>query len=726
MRLDGQTHQQDIAALLKEESSYAEEFLTRLAAARLILFSEYPVQIRVTSHTPAEPVKSRTVEWSQFGQLRIRVTQAEGLVRFLAALPLAKNIFFHLAALWIALLGVVVSVRLLQLESFSTQARSFVLHPTQIALLILLLFVTTALHELGHAVCCGVFGVPVRSMGIMIYYLQPAAFADITDSWRLKNKWHRVLICLSGIYVQAVINAAAAFFLLGLHLSGRRSTLLLLYIAMNLAMIAFNLLPFVRLDGYWILSAILALPNLLDRAREWLRARVLSALTRKPVNEKALRYSAVLHMSPLSRSLLTSYAMSAQVFSVAMWAGGLAFLFRVTRWFGVPATGSYFAVGGLVLCGVCIFIFRTRKAASQSPLPAATTAPLPHSIDPVRSIRLNPFATVADDQKGTLVFAWTSSDQFAVPRTPQLVSLLPKLRHACTLEDIENGHGSLDSQTKAILYRLWQLKHLRYSSEWEIEEEYSRYSRQLGWFTFNMAARGMEKQVLSNLMDKTVVVLGVGGVGSNVALNLAACGIGSLHLVDGDTVEISNLNRQLLYTPADIKRHKVDVAADRLRLFNPSLRIRQTQTFLRSIEDVLRVIEGADFVVRAIDTPVEAQLWVNQACIEAGIPSIGAGFLMQGALVGPTVIPGQTACLACHQQQLPQLDRGVGVTLAPVVTTAAGILANEVVSYLAGLGTLRTTEGVLQINAPTFAITLHPVTKDPNCLVCGQLKETMA
>jgi molybdopterin/thiamine biosynthesis adenylyltransferase len=218
-------------------------------------------------------------------------------------------------------------------------------------------------------------------------------------------------------------------------------------------------------------------------------------------------------------------------------------------------------------------------------------------------------------------------------------------------------------------------------------------------------------------------VLGVGGVGSNVALNLAACGIGELHLVDGDSIELTNLNRQLLYRPSDVGRSKIDVASERLQHFNPSVRVRTTNAFLNSVSDVTKAIQGADFVIRALDTPEEAQIWVNEACVRSGIPCTGAGFLPQGAIVGPTVIPGKTACLACHQTGLPRVDRGIGGTFAPIVAVTAGILANEVITYLGELGKVRTTSGMLLIEAPMFTTHFQEITRDKDCLLCGARKE---
>jgi len=100
------------------------------------------------------------------------------------------------------------------------------------------------------------------------YYLQPAAYADVTDSWRLsKIKWQRVARSLAGVYVQSLVTTFAVGICLALRTAGYRADLLLIFVAINLFSIAFNLVPFVKLDGYWILSIIVGVPNLSRFAR---------------------------------------------------------------------------------------------------------------------------------------------------------------------------------------------------------------------------------------------------------------------------------------------------------------------------------------------------------------------------------------------------------------------------------------------------------------------------
>jgi molybdopterin/thiamine biosynthesis adenylyltransferase/Zn-dependent protease len=730
--LDGQVHVSELPALFHRDPLFVKELLDRMHAAKLIFFSDEAVKL-VPLERPTTPVTVKRFEWTQFGQMRIHLGQARGLLERISRLRILSNRLLLVFSLGVSIAGLVFGLEILQSADLTRRLQNYPWHWWQIVGMAALVFFTTVVHEMGHGVACTYFGAPVRSIGIMLYYLQPAAYVDITDAWVLRNKWHRVAISFAGIYVQLIINNLAVILWFVLRAGHHDNDLLVIFISLNLSIIVFNLLPFVRLDGYWMLSNIVAVPNLRDRAMEWCRVYLVSLITRRPIDARRLRYNAVLTMPPLSLSLLVCFGLTSAVFTASMWLGGLSFLLRITRWLHMPGITGILAAGGLVLVMGAAFVVRfviTRRGAQQatkaSIAPAEAQIPpvgsmVVHAIDRTRPIHLNPCATVLDHGNGTLTFAWSTTDQLTIKAPARLFDLVPALRNGITLQDLEKSQA-YDSSVEQLIQHLWHLKHVRYESAWAVAEENLRYSRQLGWFSMNAATRGSEVETLSRLRQTSVTILGVGGMGSHVAWNLAACGVGELHLVDGDTVELSNLNRQLFYTPADVGRPKVEVAAERLAEYNPSVKIRCTRLFLRGVNDISRVIHGADFVVRSLDTPMEAQAWVSEACVGMSIPCIGGGFMAQGAVVGPTVIPGETACLSCHSPAtLPRVDRGIGATLAPVVALSAGLVAGEVLAYSGKLGPLRTAGKLLLIEAPTFNFHFTDVPRDENCRVCGKL-----
>jgi molybdopterin/thiamine biosynthesis adenylyltransferase len=141
---------------------------------------------------------------------------------------------------------------------------------------------------------------------------------------------------------------------------------------------------------------------------------------------------------------------------------------------------------------------------------------------------------------------------------------------------------------------------------------------------------------------------------------------------------------------------------------------------VQSLDDILDAIDGSTFVVRAIDSPPESLAWVNEACVRLGIPYSGAGFFPQGTIVGPTVVPGESSCLACNAPAVaPRFDRAIGGTLAPLVFTTAGLLAAEVITHLGKLGAVQTLGRMLAINAPSLAFSFREAPRNDNCRVCG-------
>lgn len=141
-----------------------------------------------------------------------------------------------------------------------------------------------------------------------------------------------------------------------------------------------------------------------------------------------------------------------------------------------------------------------------------------------------------------------------------------------------------------------------------------------------------------------VLVLGAGGLGSPLLLYLAAAGVGSLRIVDGDTLSPSNLNRQIAYTQAELGRPKAECAARRLRELNPALET-QCVTEPFTAENGAALLEGCDAAALCVDSRA-ARLLANRLLCRAGLPFSDAGVEGCGGYV-TAVLPGRTPCLEC-------------------------------------------------------------------------------
>lgn len=210
-------------------------------------------------------------------------------------------------------------------------------------------------------------------------------------------------------------------------------------------------------------------------------------------------------------------------------------------------------------------------------------------------------------------------------------------------------------------------------------EQSRRYSRHLLLDGF-----GLEGQ--QRLLDARVLIVGMGGLGSPIALYLAAAGVGTLGLVDGDTVSLTNLQRQIIHGTPDVGRSKVDSAAENIIRVNPEVKVEKHELFLNE-DNALDIIRDYDFVVEGSDN-FSAKYLVNDACVMLGKPFCIGGINRYAGQV-MTHRPG-TACYRCLFPEPPAREDVETCAMVGVLGTIAGMLgtiqATEVVKCIVGVG----------------------------------------
>ena len=219
-----------------------------------------------------------------------------------------------------------------------------------------------------------------------------------------------------------------------------------------------------------------------------------------------------------------------------------------------------------------------------------------------------------------------------------------------------------------------------------------------------------------------VVSIGAGGVKSPMLYYLAAAGVGHLTIIDFDRVELSNLNRLILYTEADIGRNKTEAARERLHQFNSEITIDAIDARIDAdnIDDLLGgyeiVIEGGDALA--------GRLLCNNYCIRSRTPMVhasaqyGYGYVL-------TTLPGTTACFRCAFPDLPT-GHGGSVPVFGVATGIAGSLgAGEVIKLITGSGE-PVTDGYLTFSVFSGRHEFIPAPRDPACPACGNAAQTTA
>jgi adenylyltransferase/sulfurtransferase len=241
-------------------------------------------------------------------------------------------------------------------------------------------------------------------------------------------------------------------------------------------------------------------------------------------------------------------------------------------------------------------------------------------------------------------------------------------------------------------------------------QELEKYDRQIRILGF-----GVEGQ--KRLKSARILVAGLGGLGCPASMYLAVAGVGKLVLVDREKVELSNLNRQILYSSSDVGRPKVDVAVERLTHLNPDVEIEALALEINE-ENVKELVKKVDVVVDGMDN-YKARFLINEACVAYGKPFVHAAvYGLEGQLL--TVLPGKGPCLRCIIPSDPPEQDAV-----PVLGATPGVMAAleviEVVKLIVGLGR-PCIDKLLIFDGYEMRFHEIKVEPSPNCSVCSSLK----
>jgi molybdopterin/thiamine biosynthesis adenylyltransferase len=243
------------------------------------------------------------------------------------------------------------------------------------------------------------------------------------------------------------------------------------------------------------------------------------------------------------------------------------------------------------------------------------------------------------------------------------------------------------------------------------DKELEYYSRQLV-----LPDIGYDGQL--RLSNASVCIVGLGGLGSPAAVQLAAMGVGHLRLVDYDVVELSNLQRQHLYDTNSLGYPKVEVAAARLGKLNPYIEIEPLPLAVGA-HNAQDIVEGMDVVVDGLDrmTPRYA---LNRACVQLRIPYVfGAAISSFGNV--STIIPGETACLECFQRGLEDdsLPTCAVVGVHPsIISVIASVQVSEAVRIILGQEPQLRSK-LLHCDIAHLEFEAMELARDEDCPVCG-------
>ena len=217
----------------------------------------------------------------------------------------------------------------------------------------------------------------------------------------------------------------------------------------------------------------------------------------------------------------------------------------------------------------------------------------------------------------------------------------------------------------------------------------------------------------------TVLIIGAGGLGAPAALYLAAAGVGTIGIADADEVDLSNLQRQVIHTTADVGKLKVESAAETMKAINPDVTVNTYHTFVDS-SNIMDLIKDYDFILDGTDN-FPAKFLINDACVMAEKPFSHAGIIrFQGQLM--TYVPGQGPCYRCAFQSPPPKDSVPTCKQAGVIGAMGGVIgslqAMEAIKYIIGQGDLLTGR-LLTYDALKMTFRTVKLPKNHHCPVCG-------
>ena len=244
------------------------------------------------------------------------------------------------------------------------------------------------------------------------------------------------------------------------------------------------------------------------------------------------------------------------------------------------------------------------------------------------------------------------------------------------------------------------------------DEQLLRFSRQIMLPTMDVAGQ-------QELVDATVLIVGMGGLGCPVAMYLSAAGVGQLVIADDDTVEITNLQRQIAHEQSNLGESKVSSAEATLKGLNPDVRITQIKNRLEG--DLLeQAVVSADVVVDASDN-FNTRFAVNQSCLKNKKPLVsGAAIRMEGQVAVFDSENPESPCYQCLYSECDDDNASCSQTgvMAPLVGIIGSVQAMETIKLITGIGNSLVGR-LLLLAAATMQWREMKLPRDPSCPACG-------
>ncbi|WP_071886682.1 HesA/MoeB/ThiF family protein [[Enterobacter] lignolyticus] len=285
---------------------------------------------------------------------------------------------------------------------------------------------------------------------------------------------------------------------------------------------------------------------------------------------------------------------------------------------------------------------------------------------------------------------------------------------------------------------LKELRLVEYTHHKSSLDEYSmqRWSRNFEFFNTMLTVEESKYAPQEFIGGARVCLLGCGGLGSHILLELAALGVRDVVIADFDTIELSNLNRQILYYEDDIGMKKVFTARERIKKFSPTMSVAAVEKKIGSAGDIEEIAAGSNLVICVADKPRNSIVtWLNSACCNLNIPFINGGLDTRTATFY-SVIPGVSGCVECWRSTIPDesiqsqiinQDHEVNKdylapapALSALVSVTAGVMVSEAIKLLTKIQEPSLTNKSKCFSFDSLEIsTVETWSRKTECLCCG-------
>lgn len=297
-----------------------------------------------------------------------------------------------------------------------------------------------------------------------------------------------------------------------------------------------------------------------------------------------------------------------------------------------------------------------------------------------------------------------------------------------TILEIANKFKLSHSEATKFVSALEKKGLLTTQIEKQIPDEFKRYDRHLLYYqTLDKDSIKVQKKISKS----KVALIGMGGIGNWVSLNLIGAGLSEIKLIDFDLIEISNLTRQVLFDEKSVGLQKAKEAQKILSIKNSSTKISTVDLKVENAENLKSHLSGFDMVVLSADKPQHIHDWVDEVCMELNIAYINLGYRDGEGVIGPMTVPGKTSCYQCFKPRKKNSNKLIDQNLylefdnryqapsfGPINSMVSSIGAMEILKYLGEYAKPLSLGVELSIDPVNTRIYKHKYPRDTKCWHC--------